>query len=254
MSQRIQGGRALLVGGGGAIGAACAEKLVARGLDVVIADRDEAAGASVAQRCGASGHVTMDVASDLSVRTGTESAVELLGGLDVAINLAGIGGPARRLHEYDDAEWERVVDVNLNGTFRCLRSQLEAMLVGGGGSVVIVSSVGAGVGFHGAAAYATTKHALTGLTRSAALEYASDGIRVNAVLPGFVDTEFLRSRRTAEQRARLASAHPLGRLADVQDVAAVVDFLASADAAFVTGSCYGVDGGFLAGNTALLDG
>lgn len=249
-----QRARALLVGGGGAIGAACAERLVARGLDVVVADRDEAAAASVAERWGARGHLMMDVGSDLSVRTGTGRAVELLGGLDVAINLAGIGGPARRLHEYDDSDWEHVVDVNLNGTFRCLRSQLEAMLSGGGGSVVIVSSVGAGVGFHGAAAYATTKHGLTGLTRSAALEYARDGIRVNAVLPGFVDTEFLRSRRTSEERARLARAHPLGRLADVEDVAAVVDFLASADAAFVTGSCYGVDGGFLAGSSALLGG
>jgi NAD(P)-dependent dehydrogenase (short-subunit alcohol dehydrogenase family) len=241
---------ALVVGGAGAIGEACVAALVRDGAAVVVADVDEVAASTVVARTGAAGAVLVDVCSPESVRAGTERAVAMLGGLDVAVNLAAVGGPPARLHEYDDESWERVVDVNLNGTFRCLREQVRAM-IGGGGSIVVVSSVGAGVGFAGAAAYATSKHALTGLIRSAALEYAADGIRVNAVAPGFVDTGFLRARRSPAELEDLAAAHPLG---DVREVAEVVRFLASPAAGFVTGSCYGVDGGFLAGNGSLLAG
>ncbi|CAM3275798.1 SDR family oxidoreductase [Nocardioides dubius] len=242
---------ALVVGGAGAIGASCAEALVAGGWSVVVADLDLSAAERVGERIGAAGAFQVDVTSTESVQRATGAADELLGGLSAAVNLAAVGGPAARLHEYADEAWSRVVEVNLSGTFRCLRAQVAAMLPTGG-SIVVVSSVGGAVGFAGAAAYSTTKHGLTGMVRSAALEYAADGIRVNAVAPGFVDTAFLRSRRTAAEIARLEAAHPLGRLARVEDVAATVAHLVSPAAGFVTGSTYDVDGGLLAGHPGLL--
>ncbi|WP_293786593.1 SDR family NAD(P)-dependent oxidoreductase [uncultured Aeromicrobium sp.] len=246
-------GIAVVVGGAGAIGTACVAALVARGFRVVVADLDPERATAAMNRTGAAEAIAVDVRSSASVRSAFDEVADRWGRLDVAVNLAAVGGPARRLHAHSDDEWERVVDVNLNGTFRCLREELRLMAAtGGGGSIVVVSSVGAEVGFAGAAPYATTKHALTGLVRSAALEYADDGIRVNAVVPGFVDTAFLRDRRTPAELAQLASAHPVGRLAKAEEVAAVVSFLASSEAGFVTGSCYGVDGGFLAGRSLPL--
>ncbi|WP_235735533.1 SDR family NAD(P)-dependent oxidoreductase [Nocardioides alcanivorans] len=242
---------ALVVGGAGAIGASCAEALIAVGWSVVVADLDRTAAARVAERLGAAGAVEVDVTSTESVERATDAAVGMLGGLAAAVNLAAIGGPAARLHEYADDEWGRVIEVNLNGTFRCLRAQVAAMLPTGG-SIVVVSSVGGAVGFAGAAAYSTSKHGLTGMVRSAALEYARDGIRINAVAPGFVDTDFLRSRRSRAEIDRLEAAHPLGRLAHVDEVAAVVTHLVSPAAGFVTGSTYDVDGGLLAGHPGLL--
>jgi NAD(P)-dependent dehydrogenase (short-subunit alcohol dehydrogenase family) len=152
-----------------------------------------------------------------------------------------------RLHEYSDADWSRVLGVNLDGLFRCLRAELRAMLAGSGGSVVNISSVTGHVGHPGAAAYSTSKHAVEGLTRSAALEYAGDGIRVNAVVPGFIGTELLHSRRTDAEVAALAALHPVARLGTSEEVAAVATFLLTDAASFVTGSSHAVDGGFLAG-------
>lgn len=238
---------AVVVGGAGAIGEACGEALMAGGFRVAVADVDRAGAERVASRLGADAAVTIDVTSSDSVRSGLNGLADRWGRMDVAVNLAAVAGPRVALHAYDDDEWSRIVDVNLTGTFRCLREQLRLMSRFGAGSVVVVSSVGAEIGFPEAAAYSTTKHALTGLVRSAAVEYAAHGVRVNAVLPGFVDTPFLRGRRTPAELERLAMAHPLGRLAKPGEVAAVVAFLASSASDFVTGSCYEVDGGFLAG-------
>jgi NAD(P)-dependent dehydrogenase (short-subunit alcohol dehydrogenase family) len=226
---------ALVMGAAGAIGRACAEELAARGMTVVAADLVSAAGV-----------VPLDVTDSESVRSVVQGVVDQHGRLDVAVNVAGVGGPTKRLHEYDDEEWSRVVEVNLGGMFRCVREEVCAML-GNGGSIVNVSSVTGSSGFPTATPYSASKHGVEGLTRSAALEYADDGIRVNAVAPGFIETELLTGRRGADEVAAIAAAHALRRLGTVEEVANVVAFLASEQASFVTGATYSVDGGYLAG-------
>jgi NAD(P)-dependent dehydrogenase (short-subunit alcohol dehydrogenase family) len=250
-TQDLEGRTALVVGGAGAIGAACARRLVALGAQVVVADLDPDASTAVADASGAVLGVGVDVTDPASVAAMVERTVADLGSLDVAVNVAGIGGPATRLHEYSDADWNRVIGVNLTGVFTCLRAEIRAMLSqsGSGRSIVNMSSVTGSLGFAGAAAYSTSKHGLEGLTRSAALEYAEDGIRINSVAPGFIETELLVSRRTREELAALAAAHPVKRLGTVDEVADVVAFLASERASFVTGATYATDGGFLAGRT-----
>lgn len=235
----------LVTGGAGAIGSACVDAADRAGAVVVAADLP-----SQVPRPGRD-FLPLDVTSTLSVDQLIGRVVDEHGGLDGAVNVAGVGGPSARLHDYSDDDWSRVLDVNLDGLFRCLRAQVRAMLAGPGGStggsIVNISSVTGHVGHPGATAYSTSKHAVEGLTRSVALEYAGDGIRVNSVVPGFIGTELLHSRRTDAEVAALASLHAFDRLGTAEEVAGMVVFLLSDAASFVTGSSHAVDGGFLAG-------
>lgn len=231
----------LVTGGAGAIGAACVEAAEQAGALVVSADLPTSTtrpGRPV---------LPVDVTSTASVDRMVAQVLDEHGRLDGAVNVAGVGGPSARLHDYSDDDWSRVLGVNLDGLFRCLRAEVRAMLAGSCGSVVNISSVTGHVGHPGAAAYSTSKHAVEGLTKSAALEYARDSIRVNSVVPGFIGTELLHTRRTETEVAALASLHALGRLGTAQEVAGVVTFLLSDSASFVTGSSHAVDGGLLAG-------
>lgn len=244
----VAGRSAVVVGGAGGIGIACAARLVADGADVVIADLDADRATAAAARVGARLGLEVDVTASPSVDRMVQRVVDELGALDVAVNVAGVGGPRKRMHEYADEEWAHVLQVNLTGVFACVRAEVRAMLAGGrGGAIVNMSSVTGHSGVPSASAYCASKHGLEGLSRSAALEYASDGIRVNTVAPGFIATELLTSRRSHDEIASIASRHAMLRLGTPEEVAQVVAFLVSDRASFVTGASYRADGGYLAG-------
>lgn len=237
---------ALVTGAAAGIGASCARLLVERGARVLLADRDADGAERLALDLGdRASSCFLDASDPASVEETVELAVRELGRMDIAVNNAGVGVPVKHdVGETTYDEWRRVTSVNLDGVFLCMSAELRAMAPNGTGSIVNMGSIGSLVGLRGASAYVASKHALLGLTRTAAAEYAGRGIRVNLVTPGFVDTAI--SPRTPEQKAQLSGLHPMGRMATPEEVAEVVCFLASDAAAFVTGSHYGVDGGYTA--------
>ena len=245
----VAGKVAIVTGAGSGIGEACSRMLAARGARVVVNDVNAEAAERVVAAIGEEGGTAMAVLADVADPAGCESLVEqavgAYGGLHIAVNNAGIGGPPAPTGEYPLDGWRSVMNVNLDGVFYCMRSEIPAMLSSGGGSIVNMSSILGSVAFATAPAYVAAKHGVVGLSRTAAVEYATAGIRVNAVGPGFIDTPLLRAAGD-EILATIAMAHPNQRLGAASEVAELVCFLASDAASLVTGSYYTIDGGYTA--------
>lgn len=242
------GKTALVTGAASGIGLVVARRLAAGGAAVVLADHHEQGAEKAAEAITADGGraaaVRVDVTDPESVRRAVDFTVETFGGLHLAVNNAGIAGASAPTGEYTVQDWQRVIDTNLNGVFYSLRYELPQLLASGGGAVVNMSSILGTNGFAGSAAYSAAKHAVVGLTKTAAVEYASRGVRVNAVAPGFIDTPLLQGADS--RREHLISLHPQGRLGTAEEVAELTLFLLSDRASFVNGSYHLVDGAYAA--------
>ena len=252
MSMSFSGQVALVTGAAAGIGRATALAFAGQGLKVVLADVDETGGAACVQAIRAAGgeaiFVRCDVTRDEQVGALIEQALVRYGRIDYAFNNAGIEIEKGRLAEGSEAEFDAIMGVNVKGVWLCMKHQLPVMLAQGAGAIVNTASV-AGLGAAPKMSiYAASKHAVIGLTKSAAIEYAKKGIRVNAVCPAVIDTDMFRRAYQADPRkAEFAAAmHPVGRLGRVEEVAAAVLYLCSDGAAFTTGQALAVDGGVTA--------
>jgi NAD(P)-dependent dehydrogenase (short-subunit alcohol dehydrogenase family) len=250
MTKRFESKVALVTGGASGIGAAIARQLVHEGASVVIADRDarhlDATMAEIGAGHGSAVSYEVNVADAVEVEAMINFIDHEFGGLHLAVNNAGIGGPSAPTGEYPLDGWHQVMDVNLNGVFYCCRYEIPTMLRAGGGAIVNMSSILGSVGFANAPAYTAAKHGLLGLTKVAAMEYAKHGIRVNAVGPGFIDTPLLANNLDDATLKTIAGLHPIGRLGRAEEVSELTCFLLSDAASFITGSYHLVDGGYVA--------
>lgn len=238
---------ALVAGGGSGIGRAAARLLAAHGAAVVVGDIDLDGAKGTVDGIEASLAVEVDVTSASAVDAMVAAAVDRFGRLDVAVNTAGMSGVFASLPDQPVEDWQRILDVNLTSVFLCLRAEIPAIVASGGGAIVNVASAAGDMGVPGMAPYSATKHGVIGLTKSAALENARSGLRVNAVLPGPVRTPMLQRFAGGDKGVDgMGSTMPIGRAGEPEEIAEAIVWLCSDAASYVTGHCLAVDGGALA--------
>ena len=252
MPGRVAGKVALVTGGASGIGRATALTFAREGAKLIIADMNEEGGHQtvhmIMEKGGEAIFVRTDVSKAVEVQALISQAVKTYGRLDCAHNNAGISGGGRALTaEYPEDRWQQVIAVNLTGVWLCMKYEMVQMLLQGGGSIVNTASAAGLVGLPYASAYVASKHGVVGLTKTAALEYAQQGIRVNCVCPGVIHTPMTeRGLSDPERRARIIAMEPIGRVGAPEEVAEAVVWLCSDAASFVTGHAMSVDGGLVA--------
>jgi 3-oxoacyl-[acyl-carrier protein] reductase len=237
---RFEGQRAIVTGGAAGIGLAVARRLAAEGARVTIWDRDEAA--IEAARSAAIDGIALDLADAQAVEAAARKTIETLGGIEVMVCSAGITGPNRTTWEYPLEDWRRVFDVNVHGLFYCNRAVVPAMISGGYGRIVNIASIAGKEGNPNASAYSASKAAVIGLTKSLGKELARQPITVNCVTPAAVRTAIF-DQMSEEHIAFMLSKIPMGRFGQVDEVTALILWLASRECSFSTGAVFDVSGG-----------
>jgi NAD(P)-dependent dehydrogenase (short-subunit alcohol dehydrogenase family) len=240
---------AIVTGAGSGIGAATAQLLAAEGAAVLVADVTDEAGRGVVDSITAAGgsaaYQHVDISQPTDVAAMIDAAVSTFGGLHAAVNNAGLSGAESRTHEITVEDWDRIINVNLRGTFLCLQAEVTHFLAHGGGSIVnIASGAGLKAGPPGLSAYTASKHGVVGLTRNAAIDYIKDNIRINAVAPGTTATALIKAY-PAETQQRFAEMMPCGRMAEPAEIAEAIAWILSDQASYVSGTVLEADMAFL---------
>ena len=242
---------AIITGAGSGLGKATAQLFAKEGAKIVVSDIDEDAGnkvvKSIEKENGKAIFLKADTSKPEQMEQLVKKTVDTYGGLQIAVNNAGIGGPQKPVADYPIEDWHRIIDINLSGVFYGIKYQIPAMIKSGSGNIINISSILGQVGSAGVAGYVAAKHAVIGLTKTAAVDYAKEKIRVNAIGPGYVYSGMVNEDAMGKEGiADLESKHPMGRLGKPEEIAEMCLFLASDKSSFCTGDYYPVNGGYLA--------